>query len=58
MSSTQDLREKAQRCRRLAASIDDQRAREGLIELAERYEAEAEAEASQTPPKPPQDDAG
>ncbi len=43
MFSIEELREKAERCRRLVASIDDPQTRRGLIELAELYQAEAEA---------------
>lgn len=49
MTSTQDLREKAERCRRLANSIDDEKAKKGLIELAETYEAEADLAESSEP---------
>ncbi len=35
--------EKAEQCRRLAATIADERARQALLTLAIRYEAEAAA---------------
>lgn len=45
MPTEEELTKKANRCRRLAAAIDDPRARVALIELAERYEADLEGEA-------------
>lgn len=40
------LRDQAQRCRRLADSIADERARETLLALAEEYETRAVAQVA------------
>ena len=42
MSSPQELRAKAAKARRLAAAINDEKAREGLEALARKYDQEAE----------------
>jgi hypothetical protein len=52
MLSTDQLRLKASRCRRLAASIDDVKAHDALLALAEDFDRKAEAE----PPDPPAGD--
>lgn len=48
MDPPETLREKAEKCRRLAKGADD-RTRDSLLMLAESYEAEAE---QQEPPNP------
>ena len=42
MSALQELRTKAAKARRLAAAINDQKAREGLEALARKYDQEAD----------------
>ena len=58
MDSPQELRERAERYRRLAKAVTDPQALKALQELATEYEATAAELAGEDPPRSPDTELG